>query len=85
MRATLAKSLSVDFLLTAICLPHRDNPGDIAAASRVGVHDCSTGEQAQSDKPFLCIIKTTIYERYARAVQRLRDSPTLSPEKPRGH
>jgi hypothetical protein len=58
-------------LLTSICLSHGDNPRDVVAAWRVGDNDYSTGEQAQSDKPFLSIIETVIYERDARAGQHL--------------
>jgi hypothetical protein len=58
-------------LLTSICLSHGDNPRDVVTAWRVGDNDYSTSEQAQSDKPFLSIIETVIYERDARAGQHL--------------
>src|SRR5689334_158678 len=67
VRSTLAKSLLIDFLLTSICLPHGDNSRDVIAAWRVGNNHYSTGEQAQSDKPFLSIIETVIDERNACA------------------
>jgi hypothetical protein len=62
MRSTRAKSLLIDFLLTSICLSHGNNPGDVVAAWRVGNDDYSTGEQAQSDQPFLSIIEAAIHE-----------------------
>jgi hypothetical protein len=71
MRSILAKSLFVDFLLTSICLSRGDNPRDVPAAWRVGDNDCSTGEQAQGDKPFLSIIETVVYEGDARPGQHL--------------
>jgi hypothetical protein len=71
MRSILTKSLLIDFLLTSIRLSHGDNPRGVAAAERVGDNDYPTGEQAQSDKPFLSIIETVIYERDARAGQHL--------------
>src|SRR5207248_3980457 len=71
MRSILAKSLLIDFLLTSICLSHGDNPGDVAAAWRVGNNDYSTGEQTQGDKPFLSIIEAAVYEGDAKPGQHL--------------
>src|SRR5271167_2845509 len=71
MRSTLAKSLLIDFLLTSICLSHGDNSGNVVATWRVGDNDYSADEQAQSDKPFLSIIKTVIDEGDAGSAQHL--------------
>jgi hypothetical protein len=58
-------------LLTSICLSHGDNPRDVVAAWRVGNDHYPTGQQAQSDKPFLSIIEAAVFEGDARAGQHL--------------
>jgi hypothetical protein len=85
MRSSLPKSLLVDFLFTSIRLSHGDNARDIVASRRVGNRDCSTGEQAQADEPFLSIVETVIYEGDARPGQYLsgvREIQTMFGEVP---
>jgi hypothetical protein len=64
-RLSRAKSLLIDFLLTSVRLPHGDNPR-CPAAPGMGYRYEPSGKQAQSDKPFLCIIEAVIYEGNAR-------------------
>src|SRR5271157_282108 len=61
IRSIRAKSLLIDFLLTSVRLPHGDDAGGLAAR-RMGYHDQASGEEAQSDQPFLSIIETVVLE-----------------------
>src|ERR1035441_5246518 len=61
VRSIRAKSLLIDFLLTAIALSHRDDPSSPAARC-VGDDYQASREQAQRDQPRFSIIETIVFE-----------------------
>jgi hypothetical protein len=66
----------IDFLLTAVCLSHGDNPR-VLAARRVGDNHNPAGQHAKGDKPFLPIIETVIHECDTRAGQDFLGVPKI--------
>src|SRR5580693_4413937 len=76
IRSSRAKSLLIDFFLTAVCLSHGDNPR-VLAARRVGESHDAAGQHAQGDKPFLPIIETVIHECDARACEHFLGVPKI--------
>src|ERR1035437_10519578 len=65
MRSIRAKSLLIDFLFTAVPLPHGDDARSLIARC-MGYDNQTPGQQAQSDEPFLPIAEAIIFERDAR-------------------
>jgi hypothetical protein len=65
IRSSRAKSLLIDFFLTPIPLPHRDDARRFATRG-MGYRYQPSRKQTQSDKPFLSIIEAVIPEGDAR-------------------
>src|SRR5271157_4853095 len=70
MRSIRAKSLLIDFLLTPIPFPHRDNARSPVARC-MGYDDQTPIEQAQGDEPLLSVGEAIIFERNARPSKHL--------------
>jgi hypothetical protein len=65
MRSIRAKSLLIDFLFTAVSLPHGNDARSLIARG-MGYDHQTPSQQAQSDEPFFSVGEAIIFEGDAR-------------------